>query len=438
MDLSVAHPYQCQRALYPIAPYLGPVLYPDYLGPYYKLYDGMYTMRMLDGAQHVPPHNHTQMAMATAHCYCMTSKYDNQRVCDGTLSNPNHHERYNWRVCNIFKPRLLIHSKFRPYDGAYARERASHQPQKKHHMFGKRCFQEQPAPTLEPLSRGPGVVKYECPEQTYHHDALHMHNVDFNARHQIAPPHPPTLQPALDLNAAHSSQTLLQGGVASPPDRYGLPSGERVRHNHTYSAPLPPAEPRPNTRDKRVRRLTDGSTSDCGSSGSQHLTRDEKRAKALGIPMEVHDIINLPMDEFNERLSKHDLSEAQLSLIRDIRRRGKNKVAAQNCRKRKLDQITSLADEVRSVRDRKLRTQRDRGALLAERQRVKERFAALYRHVFQNLRDPEGRPLSSSQYSLQQAADGNVVLVPKMQQHPDHQMHRGPDDEADRKAKHYE
>lgn len=45
-----------------------------------------------------------------------------------------------------------------------------------------------------------------------------------------------------------------------------------------------------------------------------------------GIPLEVQDIINLPMDEFNERLSKHDLSEAQLSLIRDIRRRGKNKV----------------------------------------------------------------------------------------------------------------
>lgn len=32
------------------------------------------------------------------------------------------------------------------------------------------------------------------------------------------------------------------------------------------------------------------------------------------------------MDEFNERLSKYDLSESQLSLIRDIRRRGKNKV----------------------------------------------------------------------------------------------------------------
>lgn len=56
------------------------------------------------------------------------------------------------------------------------------------------------------------------------------------------------------------------------------------------------------------------------------MNRDEKRARAMNIPMTVSDIINLPMDEFNERLSKYDLSEAQLSLIRDIRRRGKNKV----------------------------------------------------------------------------------------------------------------
>ncbi|RVE40726.1 hypothetical protein evm_014623, partial [Chilo suppressalis] len=234
-------------------------------------------------------------------------------------------------------------------------------------------------------------------------------------------------------------------------------AGPVVRHNHTYAAPpAPPHHPhhRPAAaRDKRVRRMTDGSMSDGGSSTSGgHMTRDEKRAKALGewkqrnvvyalekhgIPLEVHDIINLPMDEFNERLSKHDLSEAQLSLIRDIRRRGKNKVAAQNCRKRKLDQITSLADEVRTVRDRKQRTQRDHHTLLADRQRVKERFAALYRHVFQNLRDPEGRPLSSQQYSLQQAADGSVVLVPKMP-HNDHSMNRTSDDDMDRKTKNYE
>lgn len=103
----------------------------------------------------------------------------------------------------------------------------------------------------------------------------------------------------------------------------------------------------------------------------------------MNVPIAVSDIINLPMDEFNERLSKYDLSEAQLSLIRDIRRRGKNKVAAQNCRKRKLDQIISLADEVKEMRDRKLRLVREREFMIIERQRVKDKFSQLYRHVFQ-------------------------------------------------------
>lgn len=53
-----------------------------------------------------------------------------------------------------------------------------------------------------------------------------------------------------------------------------------------------------------------------------HLNRDEKRARALKIPISTQDIINLPIDEFNERLTKYELTEIQLSLIRDIRRRG--------------------------------------------------------------------------------------------------------------------
>ena len=48
------------------------------------------------------------------------------------------------------------------------------------------------------------------------------------------------------------------------------------------------------------------------------------------------------MDEFNDLLSKNELSEEQLNTCRDIRRRGKNKVAAQNCRQRKLEQIEEL------------------------------------------------------------------------------------------------
>ena len=154
-----------------------------------------------------------------------------------------------------------------------------------------------------------------------------------------------------------------------------------------------------------------GTSGSC--SESEAYSRDEKRARSMNIPMTVDDIINLPMDEFNERLSKYDLTEPQLSLIRDIRRRGKNKVAAQNCRKRKLDQILTLADEVKRARERKIRLNKERDFLVTEKARIKDRFAQLYRHVFQSLRDADGQPYSPYEYSLQQSADGNILLVPR-------------------------
>ena len=51
----------------------------------------------------------------------------------------------------------------------------------------------------------------------------------------------------------------------------------------------------------------------------------------MRLPITVMDIINLPMDEFNDLLSKHELTEEQLTLCRDIRRRGKNKVLKELC-----------------------------------------------------------------------------------------------------------
>nr|XP_014273259.1 segmentation protein cap'n'collar isoform X3 [Halyomorpha halys] len=187
-------------------------------------------------------------------------------------------------------------------------------------------------------------------------------------------------------------------GVRSTPSQIAA-------HNHTYHM-LPEdcgSQQRPLARDKKGRK----------SEEETHLTRDERRARALNIPIPVEDIINLPMDEFNERLSKYDLSETQLSLIRDIRRRGKNKVAAQNCRKRKLDQILSLADEVKQMRERKQRLLHERQVLLSERHRMKGKFSQLYRHIFQSLRDPEGNPYSPYEWTLQQSTDGSVVLVPQ-------------------------
>lgn len=314
-----------------------------------------------------------------------------------------------------------------PFDYSYSSSSSgsrladgSRQPvvaQKKHHMFAKRYFQEQNTtlPALAPSSSSSAATGVD------HQSQLAATNIPIKYEYDYMPPGSLShLEGAVGSSAKHEDQTSVHNPLASVDMKYPysldfsrqnptvgpLVRGHHhdvIHHNHTYTLPHNSgANPKPQTRDKKVRK-----------SEEEHLTRDEKRARALQIPIAVQEIINLPMDEFNERLSKYDLSETQLSLIRDIRRRGKNKVAAQNCRKRKLDQIVSLADEVKEMKMRKERLLHEREVVLAERKKMRDKFSALYRHVFQNLRDADGNPYSQEHYSLQQSADGSVVLVPR-------------------------
>jgi len=94
------------------------------------------------------------------------------------------------------------------------------------------------------------------------------------------------------------------------------------------------------------------------------MGKDEKIAREAGIRFNVKDIVNPPMDEFNDMLSKEDLTEEQLNICRDIRRRGKNKVAAQNCRKRKIEQIEELQDRLQEAKRRQYQLQTNHEKLL--------------------------------------------------------------------------
>lgn len=108
-----------------------------------------------------------------------------------------------------------------------------------------------------------------------------------------------------------------------------------------------------NTESSHSSAASTTSSSESEESYASTLTRDEKRAREANIPLTYYQIVNLSIDQFNEQLAKHKLSESQLTLIKDIRRRGKNKVAAQSCRKRKMEQIYELQHEVNSLATRK-------------------------------------------------------------------------------------
>lgn len=151
-----------------------------------------------------------------------------------------------------------------------------------------------------------------------------------------------------------------------------------------------------------------------GSSfSSVPMSRDERRAMALKIPFPLDKIINLPVDDFNELLSQYNLTDTQLALVRDIRRRGKNKVAAQNCRKRKLESIIHLEQELHQLQVQREHLAQERLEFQRSISFIKCRLSDLYTEVFAHLRDEDGQPFSINEYSLQQTLDGNIYLVPR-------------------------
>merc|ERR1712107_672775 len=176
------------------------------------------------------------------------------------------------------------------------------------------------------------------------------------------PPISPPLNSLLQLTARNSSSASL-----STPSTTTSTSASRTLHDRVLHQP-PPLNKLFNTRTEsstaciqNQRYSSDGDNED-GSTGG--LSRDEKLVSEMNIPCTVEDIIHKPMEELNDLLSRYSVSEEIINICRDIRRRGKNKIAAQNCRKRKLEQIDELQKKVDEAKRRQQMLQSDHKTLL--------------------------------------------------------------------------
>uniref|UniRef100_A0A1A8LA97 Nuclear factor (Erythroid-derived 2)-like 3 n=1 Tax=Nothobranchius pienaari TaxID=704102 RepID=A0A1A8LA97_9TELE len=178
---------------------------------------------------------------------------------------------------------------------------------------------------------------------------------------------------------------------------------ENVWHDHSYSSPA--------FLNKASLKLPH-KTEPFGEDEERDLSRDELRARALCIPFSVLQIVNMPVEEFMEVLDSHGLSPEQVTLLRDIRRRGKNKLAAQNCRKRKLDAITGLQEEVDMLQARREQLLREKQLTAKTMGAVGQQIKQLTRDVLARLRDGSGQPLSPDRFTLQCGANGRFVVQP--------------------------
>lgn len=113
-----------------------------------------------------------------------------------------------------------------------------------------------------------------------------------------------------------------------------------------------------------VSSLNSGEDSETEAEGYSEAYARE-RAKQVQLPYPVDQIVEMSRNDFQELLDKQVFTREQLDLVRDMRRRSKNRLAAQRCRKRKLDCIYNLQCEIN-----KLKTEREK--LLREKSQLSQ------------------------------------------------------------------
>ncbi|KFQ87887.1 Nuclear factor erythroid 2-related factor 3, partial [Phoenicopterus ruber ruber] len=213
----------------------------------------------------------------------------------------------------------------------------------------------------------------------------------------------------------HSQEHSRYGHVEYPGDseRSREATLQQFLHNHTYNQLPSQAASTPEHQQQMWMEKPNKVKDRCHNSTDTNLSSDEHRAKALKIPFSVDEIVSMPVDSFSTMLTKNHLTDTQISLLRDIRRRGKNKVAAQNCRKRKLNAILNLEEDVCNLQTQKESLKKEHSQCSRSISRMKQKLNNLYRDIFSRLRDDQGQPVNPCQYVIHCSSDGSVFIIPK-------------------------
>uniref|UniRef100_A0A8B9PJ67 BTB domain and CNC homolog 1 n=1 Tax=Apteryx owenii TaxID=8824 RepID=A0A8B9PJ67_APTOW len=125
-----------------------------------------------------------------------------------------------------------------------------------------------------------------------------------------------------------------------------------------------------------------GEDSETDTEGDSESCSAREQDCEVKLPFNAQRIISLSRNDFQSFLKMHKLTPEQLDCIHDIRRRSKNRIAAQRCRKRKLDCIQNLESEIEKLQNEKENLLKERNHILSTLGETKQNLTGLCQQVF--------------------------------------------------------
>ncbi|KFV77606.1 Transcription regulator protein BACH1 [Struthio camelus australis] len=124
-----------------------------------------------------------------------------------------------------------------------------------------------------------------------------------------------------------------------------------------------------------------GEDSETDTEGDSESCSAREQDCEVKLPFNAQRIISLSRNDFQSFLKMHKLTPEQLDCIHDIRRRSKNRIAAQRCRKRKLDCLQNLESEIEKLQNEKENLLKERNHILSTLGETKQNLTGLCQQV---------------------------------------------------------
>ena len=134
---------------------------------------------------------------------------------------------------------------------------------------------------------------------------------------------------------------------------------------------------------------------------------------AFARPVARDKFISMPVEEFNQMLEQSKLSDIEVAFMKEWRRRGKNKTAAQVARKRKREELSGLDGEVAELHRQKAELQLKFDRLRSEIATLRERTVTAEEVIYRQYRTQRGAAVSRDSHTIHVSADDRVMLVPR-------------------------